>query len=725
MPGRKNTRTKKQIRKDANPSLWIVCGLIVMVLAVYGHSIGFDYVHYDDNAYASENPHVQNGLTREGIRWAFTTTYANFWHPLTWLSLMLDSHIWGPGPLGHHFFSLIIHVINTVMLFWVLATMTGSRWRSAFAAALFAVHPLHVESVVWIAQRKDVLSALFWILTMWAYARYVRRPGIYPYLLVIVAYVLGLMAKPMGVTLPFALIILDYWPLKRQQPFWRLVFEKTPLFFISAAAAALAFWAQKSGGAVVSVEALSLQVRLLNALAAYAGYLWKTFWPFQLAVFYPLPPDTSYLPGIGAAVVLLAATAAVVWARNTHPYLCAGWLWFLGTLVPVIGLVKVGEFAMADRYTYIPLIGIYIMLAWGGHDLLAARLPTGRLRAALPVLFLLLIAVRAYDQTTHWKDGFTLFAHALQATRANYVAHNNLAVLYLRQGDLNEAQAHLQQALQFKADSDEAHHNMGSLLSRRGEIEKAIGHYYRALEINPENSDAHYNLGGIYKQQGQYTAAAAHYKKVVKSIPHDWQALYRLAGCLMQMGDIHQATAALEATLRYRPDHPGAKKDLDNAQRVMAKLEKQIETLRNEEGANPDSVEQNLQLGDLLIVVGSPDQSVRYYHRALALAPDHRESLEGLAWAYIQTREYEKALAVLKRLSALSPELAVIDYNIACAYARAQKPKESMTWLKSALDKGYDNWRRIRWDEDLDPIRTTPAFKTLMKTHFPHPDLQG
>jgi tetratricopeptide (TPR) repeat protein len=715
----KKIHLKKHAHSSGDPSLWITCGLILLVLAVYGYSIGFDFVHFDDNVYVSENPYVQKGLTWESVAWAFTTAYANFWHPLTWLSLMLDRHLWGPGPFGHHFFSIILHAINAVLLFWSLRAMTKDCWKSALVSAFFAVHPLHVESVVWIAQRKDVLSGFFWILTLWSYARYVKRPGIYAYIMVFFMFMLGLMAKPMVVTLPFVLMLLDYWPLRRHEPFRKLIIEKIPLLLISAVACVVAFMAQKAGGAIVSVEELTFSARFMNAIISYITYIWKTLCPFNLAVFYPWPAHISWWQTLGAGAILMAITAGTALNSKTYPYLVVGWLWFLGTLVPVIGLVKVGEFSMADRYAYIPLIGLYIMLVWGGHDMMVKWFRAGRYRAVFAAIILLLLALRAGNQTTYWKDGITLFEHALRVTHSNYVAHNNLSVLFLERGALEKAEEHLNRALEIKPGSDEAHHNMGTLLTRRGEMNKALNHYYRAIEINSENSDSHYNIAGIYERKGRFAEAASHYKKVVKISPHDWEAHHHLLGCLMQTGHVREALEVLQAIVRLNPHHAEAREGLKKLLADMEELKNDIQRLQKELDADSKNVERYVQLGDLLGAVGSPAESILYYERALALKPNHLESLHGLALAYVETKAYDSALDILKKLSILSPDQAEIDYNISCVYAKAQRPEESMEWLKKAVQKGYNNWDRIRSDEDLISIRKKTEFESLMKTYFP------
>ena len=436
--------SKRFSHKRVYPVLLIAFCLSVVTFAAYWQITGFDFVDYDDNAYVSENPYIHKGLTKESIAWAFTTTYANFWHPFTWLSLMLDYQLFGPGPFGHHVMSLILHTANTLLLFGCFRRLTGRLWQSAFVSALFALHPLHVESVAWIAQRKDVLSAFFWILAMWSYGRYVSRPTIYGYLTVCVWFVLGLVAKPMVVTLPFVLLLLDCWPLHRfnlgkqdlQRRLPHLLLEKVPLLVLTTLACGMAFYAQKSGGAIVSVETLSLQARLANALLSYVSYIWKMLWPGNLSVFYPWPSHMPMWQVIGAGSVLSAISLCAILTIKNHSYFIVGWLWYLGTLVPVIGIIKVGEFAMADRYTYLPLIGLFIIIAWGVPHLMT-RWQKKKACLVIPVVVVLsFLGWNVWRQTGYWKNGITLFKHALAVTKENHVAHNNLAVLFMRQGKL-------------------------------------------------------------------------------------------------------------------------------------------------------------------------------------------------------------------------------------------------------------------------------------------------
>jgi len=424
-------------------SFWICLALTLATAAVFYQVYTHDFINYDDPAYVYENPNIQAGITPKTIKWAFTAGYAANWHPLTWLSHMLDWQLFGPNPAGHHLANLIFHIANTLLLFVVLKQMTQKFWPSVFVAALFALHPLHVESVAWVSERKDVLSTFFWMLTMWAYVRFVSRPKVARYLLVVVFFALGLMAKPMLVTLPFVLLLLDYWPLARiplrqkkkqvdnrlrRQIFYRLIWEKVPFFVLSAASSAVTLFVQRSGKAMIPFTAFSLRGRLFNAVISYVEYMGKMVWPSRLAVFYPHPSrDMSLFFAVISAVLLLAVTILILRFAENHRYLVTGWFWYLGTLVPVIGFVQVGLQAIADRYTYVPLTGLFIIIAWGLPDLLAKWRYKKIVLLSSAMLVVLAVSMCTYFQLRYWRNTAILLQHTIDVTKDNFVAINNLA----------------------------------------------------------------------------------------------------------------------------------------------------------------------------------------------------------------------------------------------------------------------------------------------------------
>ncbi len=566
---------------------FLVCmSLAVAVFAALWGVQNHDFVNFDDGKYVTENHYVQNGLTREGLVWGFTTTHFSQWHPVTWLSHMLDCQLYGLNPGGHHVSNLLLHTANTLLLFLVLQGMTGRTWPSALVAALFGLHPLHVEPVAWVSGRKDVLSTFFWMLTMGFYLRYVRGPRLSRYFMVLISFVLGLMAKQMLVTLPFVLLLLDYWPLGRFEPGQRagetnpqthrspdpdrqkppivvLVLEKVPLLVIAAVASIVAFLAQDRGGALESFEFLPLDVRLNNAVVSYVIYMGKTIWPLNLTVFYPHPGSTIPFWQVGTAGLLLVfISVSVIREYRKRPYLPVGWLWYLGTLVPVIQLVQIGDHAMADRYTYIPLIGLFVMIAWGLADVVAKWPGTKIVVGTSAVGLVLCLSICSQLQARQWKDSVTLFEHALHVTAENHVAHTNLGVALAGQGELDRAIWHYSQAIIIEPDYVGARLNLASALAEQGKLQEAITHYSEALRTKPEYADAHYNMGNVLIRLGQPGKAIAHYTEALRIRPDDPETLNNLGIALSKQERLEDAAERFREALRIQPNFPEARHNL-------------------------------------------------------------------------------------------------------------------------------------------------------------------
>ena len=582
-----NTPHSTESPAFSGPARWVGLALIAANLIVYASLKHHRFVNYDDDEYVTANAVVQSGLTWHGVSWAFTTGHAANWHPLTWLSHMLDVELYGLEPGAHHLTNLLFHIANTLLLFGLLHRMTGALGRSAFVAALFAVHPLHVESVAWLAERKDVLSTLFWMLTIGAYVDYVRRPGPRRYGAVLLFFALGLLAKPMLVTLPFVLLLLDFWPLGRvgmgsnpaggwafSREGWstmvRLVREKIPLLALAVASSMVTFVIHRRGGAVISLRATAVNLRLENALVSYVAYIGKMLWPARLAVFYPYAQSLPVWWTAAAFLGLMGISVAVIAAGPRRLYLSVGWFWYLGTLVPVIGLIQVGDQAMADRYTYVPLIGLFIVVAWGVPELLA-RWPLPRI--ALPAaagLVILACAITAWGQVQYWEDSTTLWTHTLAVTTENNIAHNNLGVSLADQGKLDNAIAHYSEALRIKPDYANAHNNLGAALADRGKTEEAIAHYSEALRIKPDYADAHINLGVSLAQQGKVDQAIAHFTEALRIQPDSAKAQNDLGVALASQGKVDQAIAHFTEALRIKPDYADAQKNLEFALRAKS-----------------------------------------------------------------------------------------------------------------------------------------------------------
>nr|MBC8360831.1 tetratricopeptide repeat protein [Candidatus Desulfatibia profunda] len=475
---------------------FLVClFLVIAILAVYWQVRNYSFVNYDDSQYVTQNHNVQAGLTLESITWSFTAVQASNWHPLTWISHMLDCQLYGMNPGRHHLTNVLLHILNSLLLFLVFMRMTGKLWQSGFVAALFALHPLHVESVAWISERKDVLSTFFWMLSLWGYLRYVERPGVCRYLLLLFLFILGLMTKPMLVTLPFVLLLLDYWPLNRfqsgssgdgnhsiQRPFdFGLVWEKIPLFLLSAVSSVTTYIVQKSGGAVNSLAAIPFHDRIANAIVSYVSYIGKMIWPNNLAVFYPYQKSILLWKVAGAGLLLVVVPVVIFRMVRTKPYFAVGWLWYIGTLVPVIGLVQVGAQGMADRYTYVPLIGIFVIIAWGVPDFM----PKWRYRrigftvTIAAILAIMMITTRL--QIRYWSNSVTLFEHALEVTVDNCIVHAKLGEALAGQGKIDAAVRHYHEALRIKPDFVAALLNLGVALKEKGELNEAINQFMASL----------------------------------------------------------------------------------------------------------------------------------------------------------------------------------------------------------------------------------------------------
>ena len=546
--------------------------LFLLVAGVFLPAVTHDFITYDDPVYVTGNAHVTGGLTWANVRWAFHSTEASNWHPLTWLSHMADCQLFGLSPWGHHLTSVLLHAANCVLLFAALGRMTGAPWRSLFVAALFGLHPLHVESVAWVSERKDVLSAAFWMLTLWAWARRVEltraRCGGAPafYGLALVCFALGLMCKPMLVTLPFVLLLLDWWPLGRwagtsPSARWGLVLEKVPFFALSVAASAVALYAQHTGEAVASAGDFPWPIRLANALISYCRYLEKCLVPTKLAVFYPyFAEQPPLLETLLAGALLAAVTAAAGALARRRPYLLVGWLWFAGTLVPVIGLVQIGGQSMADRYSYVPLIGVFVMATWAVGDL-AASLPHRRwvlgLAAGATLAGLAALCAR---QLAFWKDGTSLFRHALAVTEDNWVAHANLSAT-LAKSSPQEAGAEFQEAVRILAAFAEKHDRRGVELERMpGRSADALREFRAATRIMPDLPGPHYNLGvALAKEPGGLPEAVGEFQAAVRLRPDFADAHYNLGIALAGMpGRLPEAIGEFQAAARLRPDFAGA-----------------------------------------------------------------------------------------------------------------------------------------------------------------------
>lgn len=621
--------------------LFICLFLILTTLTAFWQVRNNEFINLDDDLYVTDNPNVQKGLTLKGVLWAFTSIHAGHWHPMTWLSHMLDYDLYGLNPGGHHMTNLLFHIANTIVLFLLLQRMTGVPWRSGFVAALFALHPLHVESVAWVAERKDVLSTFFWMLAMWTYVGYVERPKLERYLLVVLCFVLALMSKPMAVTLPFVLLVLDYWPLGRLQfenmdntlspsintahhkvPFFRLVLEKVPLFFLTAVSSLFTVLAHWGGGAVASLDKLPIEIRIGNALVSYVRYMAKMIWPDRLAVLYPHPIILPLWEVAGATLLLLMISVLVILAGRKRPYYIVGWLWYLGTLVPVIGLVQAGIQAMADRFTYIPLIGWFIMVIYGVPDILTGRRYRKVALAISGGLLLSILMTTTILQVQHWQNSMKLFNHTLKVTVNNSLIHNNLGVTLVKQGKDQEAVVHYMNALKINPGYADAHYNLGTLLARHGKNEEAMVHFVETLRIKPNRVEAHNDLGVILSKQGKIQEAIAHFSEAVRINPNYAEAQFNLGTALVHQGRNEEALPYFSEALRINPKDAKVHNNLGLALARQGKIRESIAHYTHALQINPDYADTHYNLGALLARQGKDQEAITHYTEVLRINPN-------------------------------------------------------------------------------------------------------
>jgi tetratricopeptide (TPR) repeat protein len=652
-------------RPAAGGTVMLAAVLGLLTFALYAPVLQHGFVTYDDTAYVTANPRVQAGLTAANIPWAFTSLVSANWHPLTLLSHMLDCQLYGLRPWGHHLTSILLHALNTVLVFLLLHRLTGAKWRSAMVAALFGWHPLHVESAAWVAERKDVLSACFGFLTLLLYARFAREPGDKPggifrriagsrfYWLACLCFVLGLLSKPMLVTWPFVLLLLDYWPLKRLRPggVWPLVVEKIPFFALAAAASAVTFLAQRHAGAMVPLTAASPALRCENVPISYVTYLAKLFWPAHLAVFYPFPTSTP-LAEVVLASLCLGAISALVWLKRTgHPYLPVGWFWFLGTLVPVIGLVQVGGQAVADRYTYIPSVGVFILVAWGACDLSRAWRRQTQVLAAAALAVLILCCAATWRQIGYWQNTETLFRHSLAVTADNFTARNELGLGLLEASQTNAAFGELEAAVRFHANSSQAHNNLAILEASAGRTGEAITEFQQALQLRPDYANAHFNYAGLLAGIGQTDQAIAEYEQALRLRPDDAEAGYKLANLLARTGLTNEAIGRFQETLRQQPDY----------------------------------AEAHNNLGSLLIAVGRTNEGVQQFQAAIRAQPDLADAHFNLGNAFLRSGELDEAIAQYRAVTALQPNSVPAHYYLGVALARKNDAAGAIVELEAVL----------------------------------------
>jgi len=579
------TRAAAPVVAGSRLPVWLMVGWLVLVtITLYWPAMRYGFANLDDPEFVTDNPHLQGGLTWAGVKWAFgNTEQAAYWAPLMWLSHLLAWQLFGLNAWGHHLINVLLHAANTALVFLVFRRMTGATWRSLMLAALFGWHPLRVESVVWITERKDVLSTFFWMLTLWAYARYVeqaegQRPKAKVFFgLALMFFALGLMSKAMLVTMPFVLLLLDYWPLRRVTGGkWpvadvrRLVVEKIPFFVLAAVASAITFIVQQHGGAVLTMASLPLGARVGNALISYCRYPGKLFWPTDLAVFYPHPGYWPLGLVLLAGVWLCGISALFFVTRRRHPFLLIGWLWLIGTLLPVIQLVQSGEQAMADRFTYVPSLGLFILVIWGAHELTRTWRHQILVLAVAGSAVAVLCLALTRQQLAYWKDDETLFRHTLEVTENNYIAHLNLGFVLFNQGRTDEARRQFQEAIRLKPNNPDVHINLGVALLSQGQTDGAMGEFQEAIRLKPADPDGHIQLGLALFKTGQTDAAGRQFQEVIRLKPDFVEAHFNLGVVFGMQGRTGEAISEFQEALRLKPDDANVQSNLAKALKLKS-----------------------------------------------------------------------------------------------------------------------------------------------------------
>jgi protein O-mannosyl-transferase len=770
--GRRGPQTERRLTRRSPRPVFFCLSLAAVTIAVYGRVIGFEFINYDDPDYVVDNAPVQAGLTWGGLGWAVGTHHAGNWHPLTWVSHMLDVEAFGTGACGPHAVNLFLHAANAVLLFLLLNRLTGACWRSAFVAGLFSLHPLHVESVAWVSERKDVLSAFFFMLTLWAYARYVDKSIVSPlppaagsnqsagqepsstlrrsiahspsstfYLLSLCCYALGLMSKPMLVTAPFVMLLLDYWPLARGQgvahaegavtsPASRfavhvsrfitpsLLIEKLPFFALSAASCVITFLVQREAGAVQSLTRLSAHARLENSVVSYARYLAKAFWPVALAVPYPHPVSWPPAQVLFTATLVGALSVAAVWLARQRPYLFVGWFWFMGMLVPVIGLVQVGFQSLADRYTYLPLVGVFIVLAWGAGDL-ATRWPGIRtLAGAGAALLLGACALRTLDQLGYWRNSATLANHAIAVTKDNAAAYANLGNYYLKLGQHDEAIASFRQVTgMLPADAatalanpgppgDRAReqcrqafrtklglasalpdvlNNLGNALARKGQTDEAMEHYRAALQLRPGYAEALNNLAYEFAARNDYAQAIELYTAAIRSKPDAPRIRSGLGDALVHAGRVDDAIIQFSEAARRAPKDADIRNRLGLALANSGRPAEAIPHFKAALEADPKLVEVHSSLGTALLSAGRPDEAIVQLQLLVEVQPGNASAHANLAVALASKGQIPEARTHFREAVRLDPANASTHFNLGNVLASQRQFQEAVAEYREAL----------------------------------------
>ena len=711
-----------QLSKTGRTVLVCFC-LVIVTLTAFWPVIYCEFVNYDDPFYVLRNPHVQQGVNWDSVRWAFTSVHASNWHPLTWISHMLDWQLFGADPSGHHAVNLAFHVVNTALLFLLLQRITHAVWPSALVAALFGIHPLHVESVAWIAERKDVLSTFFWILAIWAYARYCEKRGWRRYAWVVAFFILGLMSKPMVVTLPFLLLLLDFWPLNRtpntihifgrefkirtekssgttdppgvEIPWSRLLTEKAPLLALAFLSSLITLHAQSN--TVQPITHFPLMIRLCNAVLSYGRYIFKMLWPAKLSVHYPYIYVWPFWGLVAYAVILFGISFMAVRKARRYPYLFVGWFWFIGTLVPTIGLIQVGTQAMADRYSYVPLLGLFIVFAWTVHELATDwRIPqTVVVMAALGLIAACVSGTRR--QLVYWQDSLVLFQHAVQIGPNDPLSHYNLGVSYLERGQTGKARDHFFEVIKLNPQSPEARNNLANILAMEGKSEEAVEHYKVSLQVRPNDSATEYNLALALSDLGRLEEASLHFEAALKCFPGFVQVHKDFGGVLIQRRKFEAATEHLNEYVRLQPADPEGHLFFAEALMRSGKPQAAMDHYTHALNLEPGLFERFEQAAHKLAITGRTNAAIRMYGPFVCLQTNNADLYDKFGLFLATQGRIAEAITNFNEALRLQPH-PLANYHMALALLSQGNAQDAVPYYRKALDL------RPNWPEALNDL---------------------
>ncbi len=730
-PSTDETRNLPPIYKDG-----ITCAFIIITTVLVYWQIGsHEFINFDDQLYVSDNPMVKAGISWEGIKWAFSFTGRSYWHPVTWLSHMLDCELFGTDPGMHHLMNMALHLVNSLLLYAALRIMTGSHGSSSFAALLFALHPVNVDSVAWLAERKNLLSATFSILTILSHIYYSRKPGITRYLMTLCVYLLGILAKPPTlVALPFVLLLLDYWPLRRitldfrlkdifsqlkakeyQKLIFRLILEKIPLLIMSVAIVFISLKSSRQNVDVITPEMVGYSLRIENALISYVLYIGKMFWPANLTIYYPYPQSLPPANAVLAGIVLLGITAASLLFIRNKPYLFTGWFWYLGTLVPVSGLLQVGLWpAMAERWVYVPAIGLFIIIGWLIPDLLSGLKQAKAVLYSLAVPVLVICAILSWKQAAYWKNDLTLFTHAVKVNDRNSVAYCCLGDYFTGKGDLVSAIANYNAAMEINPGDPTSNYNLGIVLIQTGRFDEAVGHLMKAVQKFSGDEQLYIGLGIAFTHQQKFNEARINFAKAVEINPANADTHFQLAMILEKTGRAGEAIKQYQEVLRLNPGDVKARENIQILRHQGQGMDDAVSLLEKKIEESPQDPIPYYRLGRKYLEQNKVDDAISQMKRALAIRPHFAAALNDIAVAYGRKGEYDSSLSYLKKHLEIQPDNPDNYYNIACVYARKNMPDESVAWLKKAMQKGFKKVELIKTDPDLESIRNTEFVKKLM-----------